>query len=169
MHGTNHGAEPGEDRLRPLVDLYAALDRELARRGATCAGCGACCHFETAGHILYASRLERELLAGIEPPVSPDAGSEAIAAGWRCPFQKGNRCLAREARVLGCRLHFCEGGAGLDELAERWHERLKRLHDELGVAWDYRPLLPLGAVGGITNSRREQHKMLLAPGDQQLG
>ena len=144
MSGTNYGAEPGNDRFRPLVELYAALDRELSGTAPVCAGCGRCCHFETASHILYASRLEREFFAAATPPADPDAGPEAILAGRRCPFQKGGRCHAREARVLGCRLYFCgNGGEGVDELAERWHNRLKRLHDDLGAEWDYRPLLPV--------------------------
>ena len=47
---------------------------------------------------------------------------------------------------MGCRLHFCAWTVAADdgeELAERWHRRLKDLHDELGIEWNYRPLLPL--------------------------
>ena len=145
MPVAKQNAEPENDRFRVLFAFYAALDHCLDELGLACDGCGECCHFETAGHILYASRLEREALAGFAPSGHPDATPEAIAAGERCPFQAGGGCQAREARTLGCRLHFCRGGGELDELSEEWHNRLKRLHDDLGVEWDYRPLLPLGA------------------------
>ncbi len=120
--------------------LYRELDAELA--GLSCAGCGRCCHFDEVDHLLYASRLERLYLAQTaRVPDQPDAPPELLAAGLRCPFQQHNRCLAREGRVLGCRLHFC--AAENPELSERWHGRLKRLHEELGEEWEYGPLLPL--------------------------
>lgn len=140
----NDEAERPNGRLRLLLRLYARLDRRLAKLGLACAGCGECCHFDTAGHILYASPLEREAFAAAPPPSAPDAGPDLLARGLRCPFQQDNRCHAREARVLGCRLHFCQADdpLRLELLSERWHRRLKRLHDLLGIEWDYRPLLP---------------------------
>ena len=128
-----------------LEEFYRELDRELEDLGAVCDGCGECCHFDKVDHVLYASRLERLHLArAAELPLHPDATPELLAAGLRCPYQSGGRCLAREGRVLGCRLHFCSWPARQDEndFAERWHAKLKELHDTLGVGWDYRPLLP---------------------------
>lgn len=123
--------------------FYRELDGELAGLAAACAGCGRCCHFDEVEHILYASRLERLYLARVAAaPARPDAAPELLASGKRCPFQKNRACLAREGRVLGCRLHFCARED--DELSARWHDRLKRLHEELGVEWEYGPLLPLG-------------------------
>ncbi len=126
--------------------FYARVDAAVAGLGLECAGCGECCHFDVADHILYASGLERMYLAaqGAASGI-PDADAALLAKGLRCPFQSGGRCLAREGRVLGCRLHFCEraGAAGEGEFAEAFHAELKALHEALGVEWDYRPLLPL--------------------------
>lgn len=129
-----------------LADLYREVDAEMAARAPGCRGCGDCCRFDAADHILYASRLERLYImraADALPAAAFDG--ELTAAGLRCPFQEGDRCLARAARTLGCRLHFCswpDPGAA-EEMYERWHQRLKRLHEALGVDWDYAPLLPL--------------------------
>lgn len=125
--------------------LYRDLDAELARLGVACRGCGECCHFDKVDHILYASELERRLLAvDAVPSSNPDASVEQLSGGLRCPFQERGRCMAREGRVLGCRLHFCSWPEHGDEFAftENWHGRLKALHDDLGVEWGYRPLLP---------------------------
>ena len=101
--------------------------------------------------MVFASQLERWYLArSARFPPYPDSSPELLAAGLRCPFQSGGRCGAREGRVLGCRLYFCETGVVDDTgvLAERWHGRLKRLHEEFGVDWGYRPLFPLSAPAG---------------------
>ncbi len=147
-----------ESETDPLDAFYLALDQALAERHADCSGCGKCCHFEKAGHILYASSLERRRLARAIPVEPPDASPEQIAAGERCPFQKDNRCMAQNVRTLGCRLHFCqeEGNAAAEEFAEVWHRKLKQLHEEVGMAWDYRPALPLPAANEIKNTFRPE-------------
>lgn len=134
------------DCFDELAGMYATMDDELSAMGAKCAGCGVCCHFDVAEHVLYASRLERDYLRRTAtPPDRPDAGPELLARGVRCPFQKGGQCLARQGRPMGCRTHFCAwtdiGQA--EDFSIRWHERLKRLHERLGMAWEYAPLLPL--------------------------
>lgn len=129
-----------------MLDFYREADAEIASLDPACRACGDCCRFDRAEHILYASRLEKDyLLNASPPPPAPDAPPELLAAGLRCPYQIGGRCLARDGRVLGCRLHFCswsDAGAA-EDMAERWHQRLKRLHERLGVEWIYAPLLPL--------------------------
>lgn len=130
--------------------FYDALDAQLAVLAADCRGCGECCRFDRVDHILYASRLERLYLAlrAAPPPLPPGAAGDLVSAGLRCPFQREGRCLAREGRVLGCRLYFCslEKLPGMEEMYEDWHRRLRALHDSLGVDWDYRRLLPLPAA-----------------------
>lgn len=133
-----------------MRDFYRRLDAELSGLSLLCNGCGVCCHFDQVEHILYASELERRFLslAGVFPG-RPDASDGLLAAGLRCPYQAGGGCQAREGRVLGCRLHFCAwpDADAESEVAERWHGELKRLHDGLGVPWEYRPLLPLETGG----------------------
>ncbi|MCC8109634.1 MAG: hypothetical protein LIQ30_11455 [Planctomycetes bacterium] len=131
-----------------LRELYTALDRDIAERSLVCDGCGGCCRFDTVDHLLYASRLERDyLIATAGPPPEPDDASVAalIADGLRCPYQVEGKCLARDGRVLGCRLHFCRWPDGGDEdsFQERWHRELKSLHDDCGMDWRYARLLPL--------------------------
>lgn len=138
------------DWRRRLRELYAALDADIAARGLVCDGCGECCHFDTVDHLLYASRLERDFLletAG-SPPLPGDADLAALVAdGMRCPYQSEGKCLARDGRVLGCRLHFCRwpDGGDEDDFQEKWHRELKRIHDDCGEEWLYTRLLPLGS------------------------
>lgn len=129
-----------------LASLYRELEADVASRGLTCRGCGECCSFDRVDHILYASELEREYLLHAAPvPEHDEADAALIVQGKRCPFQVNGSCQARGGRVLGCRLHFCEGnwGEGEQEWCEAWHDRVKKLHAECGLAWSYRPLLPL--------------------------
>ncbi len=135
--------------LEAVRRFYERVDAAVAERvaalGLECRGCGACCHFDVVDHILYASGLERAYLrAAATLPENPDADAALRARGLRCPFQKDNRCEARAARVLGCRLHFCGWNDSSEEsdFSERWHAELQALHASLGADWDYRPLLP---------------------------
>lgn len=139
-----------KDWLDAMASFYREVDKDmdrLTRRGdVACEGCGHCCHFDTAGHLLYASELEKRYLLRVAAlPEHPDGDGEEIESGDRCPYQKDGKCHARSGRVLGCRLHFCQWPdvAAAEDAAEQWHARLKRLHEELGVEWRYARLLPL--------------------------
>lgn len=135
-----------DEKWRRLAGFYRELDAELERLGPECRGCGECCRFDRVDHILYASDFEREYLLRISAAPEPSGGDvDLLSRGLRCPFQRDDGCTARDGRVLGCRLHFCEGlgDADEEEFCEDWHNRLKALHAELGLDWNYRPLLPL--------------------------
>jgi hypothetical protein len=125
--------------LADLQRLYARLETELRRLDLRCRACGRCCHFETAGHILFATALETAASGARQPPPPEPAGP------MRCPWQVREACTAREGRPLGCRLHFCETtpetAAALEELSTRAHAELRRIHDAHGIDWDYRPFL----------------------------
>lgn len=128
-------------RIAAMRAFYRDLDDAIGKLGRLCDACGRCCRFDEVDHVLYASGLERFYLAHTASvPDHPDAPAELLAAGLRCPFQKNGLCQAREGRALGCRLHFCREEN--DEWSEAWHDRLKRLHEDLGVEWAYAPLLP---------------------------
>lgn len=129
-----------------MARFYRELETELASAPVSCDGCGRCCRFDEADHVLYASTLERLYLAyaGGSPPTETDASEDLLRSGRRCPYQAKGRCLARAGRTLGCRLFFCrQCDAEAMDAAERWHRRLKALHVALGADWDYGPLLPL--------------------------
>ena len=134
------------DWFESMRRFYRDVDKALAARGESCRRCGECCRFDWNGHVLYASRLERLYLLRISPRPASGGGEGLVARGLRCPYQAGNGCLAREGRTLGCRLHFCSGLDG--EFSEQWHQLLKRLHDDFGLAWSYAPLLPLDPEPG---------------------
>lgn len=133
--------------MHALELFYEDLAAALAALGVACDGCGRCCRFDEMDHVLFASALEKRYLALKAPPPSAGDGREYLE-GLRCPYQVNGKCVAREGRVLGCRLYFCSwrDPAEEEEFYRRWHERLKRLHDDLGVDWEYGPLLPLAPV-----------------------
>jgi Fe-S-cluster containining protein len=125
-----------DELRRRVLELYDAVDREVAAAGPVCVASGRCCRFKEYGHVLYLSNLEADvLLAGGPPydrPVTPDY----------CPFQKGNLCTAREPRPLGCRVYYCDPGyqeTG-NRITEEFLRRLKELADAHAVAWHYAPL-----------------------------
>lgn len=143
-----------DDWAARLGEFYREVDGAVEGKGWRCRACGECCRFDVAGHRLYASGLERRYL--LDTAVLPEktaAGCEAeteteadlLARGLRCPYQAGGRCYARGGRPLGCRLYFCGAAddARVADFYEEWHRRLKALSDEIGAAWEYRPLLPL--------------------------
>ena len=119
-----------------LLALYAELDSELAELQATCAACGRCCDFSTHGEVLYASGLERQVLALAGPP--PDGPAPHV-----CPYLSAGKCAARPFRPLGCRTYFCEKQAGVQgqRLYERCRARIAALSRRAGIEWDYCPVL----------------------------
>jgi hypothetical protein len=119
-----------------LLELYRELDGELAELQATCRACGRCCDFSTHGHVLYASKLEREVLFAGEAP-------RRCGASLTCPYLADGRCSARARRTLGCRTHYCRPDAaerGM-ELYERYRRRVAEISRRCGIEWDYRPVL----------------------------
>jgi hypothetical protein len=125
-----------EELRRRVLELYRAVDADVAAAGPVCVASGRCCRFKEYGHTLFMSNLEAEVLLAAAPhfdrPVSADF----------CPFQKGNLCTAREPRPLGCRVYYCDPtyqDTGT-RISEEYLRRLKRLADEHGVEWHYAPL-----------------------------
>ncbi len=124
---------PADAQLRAL---YAELDAELTDIQDTCQACGRCCDFSTHENVLYASRLERDLLRSADLP-------REKAEAQVCPYLTGGKCAAREVRTLGCRTYFCDAAAGPkgQELYERYRKRLAEISRRAGLDWDYRPVL----------------------------
>jgi hypothetical protein len=118
--------------------LYTELDDDVARAGPVCALSGRCCRFAEYGHTLFLSAVEAAvLLADAPPPVRP------LDEGLTCPWQDAsNRCTAREARPLGCRVYFCDPSyqERAHTLTETYLRRLRDLVDRLGLPWGYATL-----------------------------
>jgi len=121
------------DVLAALLGIYAEADSALGATGAVCMGGGACCKFDLFEHRLYATAIELALLTS-EPAPDPDR-----ALRQRCPYQTGPACGAYPRRPLGCRSFFCDpiNGPVLHEIHERFHHRIRRLHETLCVPYAY--------------------------------
>jgi Fe-S-cluster containining protein len=119
-----------------LLALYRELDAELVPLQSSCRACGRCCDFSTHGHVLYATLLERQVLAAAGP-------GESAERGLICQYLEGRECTARENRPLGCRTHYCQAEAGERgrELYEKYRKRLAEISRRHELAWDYRPVL----------------------------
>jgi Fe-S-cluster containining protein len=120
-----------------LRALYDELDAEVARLGPICELSGRCCRFQEYGHTLFVSSLEIQFLLGGAPePERP------LDQGQTCPWQDSqNRCKARGARPLGCRVYFCDAAYQDhgEDLSERFIVRLKQLTEKYELPWDYAP------------------------------
>ena len=120
--------------LDELVAVYRELDADLAALGAGCRQCGRCCDFARNDYRLYASRLERALVAGRH-------GVARLTPSGRCAFLADGRCSIHPARPLGCRTFFCDRAHKAREQAlhHRFQRRLRAIADRYAVAWGYEP------------------------------
>ena len=132
----SRGCEPPS--YGELKELYARVDEAVARLAPVCRISGRCCRFREYSHTLFLSAPEFEYLLSRAPdPVRP------LDDGETCPWQDGReKCTAREARPLGCRVYFCDPSYqdAAPEISERFIAELKRLADRHGLGWDYAPL-----------------------------
>jgi Fe-S-cluster containining protein len=118
--------------------LYADVQREIDARRPLCVVSGRCCRFEEFGHRLFVTTME--LAAFVH-----DLGAMKVAGekppwdGTGCPFQSGKLCGVHASRPFGCRMFFCDATATdwQNETYERFHARMKSLHEELGVPYRY--------------------------------
>jgi Fe-S-cluster containining protein len=160
------GAPPPYRPLSPagraaLQAVYARVDSALGTQhglpcwvpvAAACRACGECCRFKAGGIILFASAVELAYLvaeAGARPfrraprrlaPAARGAAQHAADALWRCPYQQGDLCAARDARPLGCRTYFCDAvarGMGEGVYAEALRDLQQTAADH--EAWWYGP------------------------------
>jgi hypothetical protein len=143
MSDQNRPATPGPIRgssepHTELRALYDELDAEVAGLGPICQLSGRCCRFQEYGHMLFVSALETQFLLDNAPePERP------LDQGQTCPWQDSlNRCRARGARPLGCRVYFCDAAyqGHCEDLSERFIVRLKQLTNKYDVPWEYATL-----------------------------
>ena len=126
------GARPAV--VDAVAAVYADLAAEVEAQRPRCELSGRCCRFEEYGHRLYVTTIE--LAAFVRA-----AGERKVPQwdGRGCPFQTGKLCGVHAIRPFGCRIFFCDPDSTEWQRAayERFHGRLKRLHEELGVAYFY--------------------------------
>jgi Fe-S-cluster containining protein len=115
--------------------LYAELRVDIDARRPLCVISGRCCKFDEYGHRLYVTTMELATFVrrrGEAPiPAGTDPGS--------CPFQSNKLCGVHAIRPFGCRMFFCDATATDWQQAayERYHAKLKQLHEELAVPYMY--------------------------------
>lgn len=122
------------DALAAVEAVYGEVARAVADRRPRCDASGRCCRFEAHGHRLYVTTLELAAFAAqLREPADP------AWDGTGCPFQRDRLCGVHHIRPFGCRMYYCDptATAWQNELYERLHASLKRLHDELGVPYFY--------------------------------
>jgi|SRR5579864_6130192 len=131
------GLDPSSFR-EDLYTLYADLDAAVARVGPVCRLSGRCCRFDEHGHTLFLSAPEFAILLADAPaPVRP------LDEGASCPWQDSlGRCIARDARPLGCRVYYCDPDFEnqAPELSEQFITKLKQLAEKHGLPWSYAAL-----------------------------
>lgn len=130
--------DPGRWYQR-VRDLYRAVDAEIDPHQSLCVLRGVCCDFRKAGHQLYVTDLEtRYALEQRARAGEPDHSAEGEGL---CPYWQGGRCLAREARPLGCRTYFCDPSwrERGESIHERYHEQLQEICREEGIPYQYSP------------------------------
>ena len=127
---------PSAETRARLAEVYRRVDAALAPAASACRACGKCCWFEPGGIILFASALELAYLVAetSRPSLQHSAGDQD---SWRCPYQQGDLCTARGARLLGCRTYFCDAEArevGEGAYAEALRE-IQRIAEGQGPWW----------------------------------
>jgi Fe-S-cluster containining protein len=127
-----------EDVLAAVRALYSAVQAEIDARRPVCLVSGRCCRFEEYGHRLFVTTAELATFVG-EIRSSGRAIDPHPRGGAACPFQSNKMCTVHAIRPFGCRMFFCDATATewQNEAYERFHAKLKRLHEELGVPYFY--------------------------------
>ena len=119
---------------RALLEIYDDVERELASRGHVCRACGNCCDFEANDYKLYASQIEKEIVA------EKTGRRPELVNGCCCFLNADGKCTIHPWRPLGCRTYFCDRSGGPDaaqELHEHALARIKKIATRHPAGWQY--------------------------------
>ncbi len=122
-----------------IVGIYKKLDTELMKLSPGCDACGACCHFDTFGHELYASTIEvNYILRNVKMP--PFDTEKRI-----CPFLVNKKCTIRKYRTLGCRVFYCNPQYRdvSQEIYNKYYKMVKDIAIKNQIEWHYAPMMKL--------------------------
>ena len=125
-----------------FLELFHEASERVRSERPLCLSGGGCCRFEQHGHRLYVTGLEAawfleqaEALRG--RAFTSDDVTLARERG-DCPALVEGRCTVHRIRPFGCRSYFCDPRATWqNEAYERWHARVKDLHEELEAPYVY--------------------------------
>jgi Fe-S-cluster containining protein len=125
--------------LSAVHGVYAAVQAQIDARRPVCVVSGRCCRFEEYGHRLYVTTLELAAFLAEYRARSHAKGPISDWDGTGCPFQVNRLCGVHPFRPFGCRIFFCDATATAwqQEVYERFHAELKRLHQALDVPYAY--------------------------------
>lgn len=125
--------------VEAMTTMVQEAEQAVRERRPVCLSGGNCCRFEAFGHGLWLTGLEAawSLRRVGRVPGLPQV-EDSIRRG-DCPFLIDGGCSAHAARPLGCRAFFCDGaGEGWQEaMLERWHGRVRALHETLALPYRY--------------------------------
>jgi len=128
--------------LAELEAIWADLDAEMPKYKFVCQASGDCCDFDAFGHRLYVTTIEAEWFFRHSPSRRMNANPA------HCPAWGPDRlCKAREGRMLGCRTFYCGTNRNADpnEIYERYHRRIKDVHDRHGIPFRYADIVAWSA------------------------
>lgn len=117
-----------EGAFAELEEIYRRVEEELSSLGLSCRACGKCCHFQEAGHELFATQTEvYYVIDGAGMPIRPVDNNV-------CPYLDDDTCSARKHRTLGCRVFFCENDS--KKSFEPIYEKYKKEIDNINTIYD---------------------------------
>jgi Fe-S-cluster containining protein len=128
-----------------VARVYHDLQGEIDARKPVCKTSGRCCRFEEFGHRLYVTTIELAAFVHDLPGrAGPSPGRNARpgdgpAPPTGCPFQVEGLCTVHAIRPFGCRIFFCDASSNEWQIQqyERFHARIKRIHEEMCVPYFY--------------------------------
>jgi Fe-S-cluster containining protein len=123
------------DARAAIEALYAHIQDVIDLRRPICNTSGRCCRFEEFGHRLFVTTIELAVFADEVGARGEDRG--ASVAG--CQYQIDGLCSVHAIRPFGCRIFFCDATAAVwqAEQYERFHARIRKLHDDLNIPYFY--------------------------------
>ena len=146
-----------------MDELYAEVAARIVEHAPTCWNKGECCRFGEFGHRLYVTTLEVAYYlanqAGSSVVSIQDPRSLSLLETETCPHAHDGKCHARDGRPLGCRVFYCDPQARdwQGPLTETYLQRLRALHEELGVTYFYADWLAvLRALRGEVTSECDE-------------
>jgi Fe-S-cluster containining protein len=126
-----------------IAEVYERLQAVIEQRKPICQASGRCCRFDDYGHRLYVTTMEMaSFMASFSSAVTQHHlihQSTSARAPGGCPYQQDHLCSVYPHRPFGCRIYFCDPSARVwqQELYERFHTEIKRLHGQMDVPYFY--------------------------------
>ena len=125
-----------------FLEIFHEASETVRQERPLCLAGGGCCRFETHGHRLYVTGLEAAwFIDQVENLRGRGLTRDDVARSHErgdCPVLEQGLCTAHQVRPFGCRSYFCDPRAlWQNDAYERWHSRVKQLHEELDVPYVY--------------------------------